>query len=164
MSTSDRRYRDEVATTRWLNEHEAHVWRTWLQVNQQLAETFAAQLKADSGLSAADYAVLVPLSEAPDGLLRARELGQRILWERDRLSHQVRRMEQRGYIVREECEEDARGLMIRLTDAGRAAIERAAPGHVATTRTYLIDLLSERELRMLGTVLDRVLANLAVEE
>jgi DNA-binding MarR family transcriptional regulator len=104
--------------------------------------------------------VLVPLSESPEGRLRARELGREILWDRSRLSHHVTRMEKRGLVVREECAEDGRGAMVRLTDAGRAAIEGAAPGHVAATRHYFFDLLSAEEVEVLTAVFDRVLTHL----
>jgi DNA-binding MarR family transcriptional regulator len=149
-----------MAKGRWLDEREAHLWRTWLRVNQELPSVLAEQTSRDGGLSGADYAVLVPLSESPDGMLRARELGREILWDRSRLSHHVRRMEKRGLVVREECVEDARGAMVRMTDAGREAITRAAPGHVAGTRRYFFDLLSHEEIDVLTAVFDRVLANL----
>jgi DNA-binding MarR family transcriptional regulator len=152
-----------MAKPRWLNEREAHLWRSWLRLNQELPSVLEQQISREGGLSGADYAVLVPLSEAADGMLRARELGREILWDRSRLSHHLRRMEKRGLVVREECAEDARGAMVRMTDTGRAAIERAAPGHVAGTRRYFFDLLSEREVELLTKMFDRVLANLERE-
>jgi DNA-binding MarR family transcriptional regulator len=153
-----------VAKTRWLDEREAHLWRTWLRVNQELPGLLADLINQESGLSAADYAVLVPLSESRDGMVRARDLGREIFWDRSRLSHQVRRMENRGLVAREECETDARGAMIRLTPAGRAAIEAAAPGHVAATREYFFDLVSDKEIDVLTKVFERVLAHLGCDE
>lgn len=149
-----------MAKPRWLDEREAHLWRSWLRLIQELPSALEDQLSQESGLSRADYAVLVPLSEAPDGMLRARELGREILWDRSRLSHHLGRMEKRGLVVREECTADARGAMVRMTEAGRAAIERAAPGHVAATRRHFFDLLSDKEVDVLTKVFDRVLANL----
>src|SRR2546428_4764 len=149
-----------MAKPRWLDEREAHLWRSWLRLNQELLSVLEEQINRDGGLSGADYAVLVPLSAAPDGMLRARELGREILWDRSRLSHQLGRMEKRGLVVREECAEDARGAMVRMTDAGRAAITRAAPGHVAATRRYFFDLLSDNEVDLLTTLFDRFLADL----
>jgi DNA-binding MarR family transcriptional regulator len=149
-----------LAKPRWLDEREAHLWRSWLRLIQELPSALEDQLSQESGLSRADYAVLVPLSEAPDGMLRARELGREILWDRSRLSHHLGRMEKRGLVVREECTADARGAMVRMTEAGRAAIERAAPGHVAATRRQFFDLLSDKEVDVLTKVFDRVLANL----
>jgi DNA-binding MarR family transcriptional regulator len=149
-----------MAQQRWLDERESHLWRTWLRLNQELPSMLEEQISRDAGLSGADYAVLVPLSESPDGMLRSRELGRQILWDRSRLSHHVGRMEKRGLVTREECAEDGRGAMVRLTEAGRAAIERAAPGHVDATRRYFFDLLADDEIDVLATVFERVLAHL----
>ena len=153
-----------MPATRWLDEREAHLWRTWLRVNQELPSLLAELINQESGLSAADYAVLVPLSESPDGRVRSRDLGREILWDRSRLSHHVGRMEKRGLVVREECETDARGAMVRITDAGRTAIEGAAPGHAEATRRYFFDLLSSKEIDVLTAVFDRVLAALDCNE
>ena len=97
-------------------------------LNQELASVLEDQINQVGGLSASDYAVLVPLSESPNGMRRARDLGREILWDRSRLSHHVSRMEKRGLGVREEYADDALGAMVRMTEAGRAAIEGAAPG------------------------------------
>jgi DNA-binding MarR family transcriptional regulator len=153
-----------MAKTRWLNKREAQLWRSWLRLNQELPGRLAELLNQDSGLSAADYAVLVPLSESPDGMVRARDLGREIFWDRSRLSHHVGRMEKRGLVTREECEADARGAMIRLTRAGRAAIEAAAPGHVAATREHFFDLVSDEEIDVLTKVFERVLDQLGGDE
>ena len=150
-----------MARPRWLDERQARVWQAYLNLNQQLYAMLEDQLLRDAALSGAEYAVLVPLSAAPDGLLRARELGKQILWDRSRLSHQVRRMEKRGLVAREECSEDGRGSMVRLTSSGRAAIEGSAPQHAETVRRYFFDLLSTDELETLAAVLDRLLENLS---
>ena len=149
---------------RWLDERQQHVWQAYLHVNQQLYALLEQELVRDSGLSAADYMVLHPLSQAPDGLLRARELGAEIGWDRSRLSHHISRMEKRGLVTREECLEDGRGLMVRLTKAGRKAIERAAPQHVENVQRYVFDLLSKAELETLARVFDRVLENVTREK
>ncbi len=150
-----------MPTPRWLDERQAHVWRAYLDLNRELTGALEDQLLRDAGLSGADYTILVPLSEAPTGLLRARELCTEIGWDRSRLSHQVSRMEKRGLVARQECLEDGRGSMVQLTGAGRAAIEGAAPDHAETTRRYFFDLLSTDELETLADVIDRLLDNLA---
>jgi DNA-binding MarR family transcriptional regulator len=148
---------------RWLDEREARVWQAYLAVDRELHSALERQLVRDSGLSNADYALLVPLSEAEDGVVRSRELGALVGWERSRLSHQVGRMEKRGLVTREECVEDARGSMVRLTPAGRAAIESAAPGHVETVRRYVFDDLSAEEAEVLDRVFHRVLDRIAAD-
>ncbi len=108
-------------------------------------------------MSAADYAVLVPLSEAPNAQLRTKDLGIALGWDRSRTSHQVTRMVKRGLVTREICENDARGSVVSLTPAGRTAIEKAAPNHVALVRKLFFDPLSNDELDALSVVLDQML-------
>jgi DNA-binding MarR family transcriptional regulator len=153
-----------VAKPRWLDDRQQHVWQAYLHLNQYLYATLENQLMHDAGLSGSDYKVLHPLSEAPGGLLRARELGTEICWDRSRLSHHISRMEKRGLVAREECEEDGRGLMVRLTDAGRKAIQGAAPQHVEYVQRYVFDLVSKEELETLATVFDRLLENLTLDK
>src|SRR5207247_8242450 len=148
-----------MAKPRWLDERQHGVWQGYLQWNQDLVAALEQQLTRDSGLSGADYRVLHPLSQAPGGLLRARDLGTEIGWDRSRLSHHLTRMEKRGLITREECAEDARGLMVRLTKAGRRAIEEAAPGHAEAVRRYFFDQLSNDEIETMAAGFDRVLDN-----
>ena len=149
-----------MAQPRWLDDHQQHVWQAYLHLNQHLYAFLEQQLAGDA-LSGADYKVLHQLSEAPGGVLRARELGIEIGWDRSRLSHHLARMEKRGLIAREECVEDGRGLMARVTDAGRRAIETAAPAHAENVQRYFFDLLSDDELDTLAAVFDRLLDNLA---
>jgi DNA-binding MarR family transcriptional regulator len=149
-----------MAKPRWLDERQQRMWQGYLQVNQDLFALLEHELARESGLSGADYKVLHPLSVAPGGLLRARELGSEIGWDRSRLSHHISRMEKRGLVVREECAEDARGLMVRLTRAGRRAIEEAAPAHAAAVQRYFLDQLSEAEIDTMTVAFDRVIDNL----
>ncbi len=131
------------------------MWRGYVAMRRAIEQAIERQL-AGHGLSNADYELLVPLSEAPDHVLRARDLGRIAGWDRSRLAHQVRRMEQRGLVRRYSCPTDARGTMIELTPSGRAAIEKAAPGHVEAVRRVFVDLLEEEELAAITAVAHRV--------
>ena len=153
-----------MAEPHWLDEREAHLWQAYRDLQRELRNALDRQLVRDAGLTAADYALLVPLSEAPNGLIRARDLGRLVGWDRSRISHQLRRMEQRGLVAREDCPEDARGSMVRLTPAGRCAIEAAAPNHVTTVRRFFIDQLSDDEIDTLAALFDRLLAGLTDHE
>jgi DNA-binding MarR family transcriptional regulator len=144
----------------WLDEREAHAWRAFLDLRRRIEAVINQQLTRDAGLSSVDYELLVPLSESPDGVLRARDLGRMVGWERSRLSHQITRMEKRGLVVREDCAVDARGSMVRLTDAGRAAIESAAPEHVQTVRRHFFDPLTTDEIDTLCAIYDRLIASM----
>ena len=85
-------------------------------------------------------------------------------WEKSRLSHQLRRMEKDGLISREPNPDDARSTMVCLLPAGRAAIEKAAPGHVEDVRRNFIDLFTAAELDTLATLNERILHHLATDD
>jgi DNA-binding MarR family transcriptional regulator len=153
-----------MAEVRWLDAREAQLWQSYRDSYRELIAALEARMTVNGGLSVADYALLHPLSSAEDGLLRTRDLGKSVGWERSRLSHQVSRMEKRGLVVREECPSDARGSMVRITPAGREAIESAAPDHVDAVRTYLLDKLSREEQDLLAGLLDRVLSGLPTRD
>ena len=146
--------------TRWLDEHEQRVWRSFLHAHQRLEAHLARQLQATADLSLADFAVLVPLSEAPEGRLRAYALGQVLQWEKSRLSHHLTRMERRGLVSREDCGSDRRGAYVVLAPAGRAAVEAAAPPHVEAVRAAVFDRLTPQQVAQLGQVCDAVVAGL----
>lgn len=143
--------------TRWLDDREAHAWRGLQVMHAQLAARLARQLADDSDLSYQDYVVLVALTDRPDGRMRMFELGDVLAWEKSRLSHHVSRMAARGLVTRERCPHDSRGTYVVLTPAGRAAIEAAAPGHVAAVRHYVIDRLTPDQLDALAAIADTVL-------
>ncbi len=140
--------------------HRAQVWRSFLTVQSRLTASLGRQLLADSGLSLADFEVLVVLSDAPTGRCRAYELGRDLQWEKSRLSHHLTRMERRGLLAREGCGTDRRGAYVRLTSDGRRAIEAAAPGHVENVRRSVFDVLTPAQVDSLGEVCAAVLSRL----
>src|SRR5579875_2269814 len=110
-------------------------------MNSRLAARLNREMQDESGLSIADFSVLVQLSEHVDGRMRVLELARALRWEKSRLSHQLTRMQQRGLIDRSYCSEDRRGAFVVLTDRGRAVVDAAAPQHVESVRRYLFDEL-----------------------
>jgi len=144
----------------WLDPREARAWRGWLAVSELLRAQIARDLWRDSGLSDADFGVLVFLSEHPERRVRMSDLAAALRWSKSRLSHQVGRMERRGLIGREECPSDARGSFAVLTAAGLVELERAAPSHVSSVRRNFIDLLSEDRLTMLSEINDMMIDHL----
>ena len=148
-------------TGRWLSDAEQRVWRDLLRLQRDLPALLTRQLQEESGLSGSDYAVLVALSETAGQRLRPAQIGAQIFWEQSRVSHHLTRMERRGLICRESCATDARGAWIVLTDAGRTAIEAAAPGHAAAVRDLVFDRLTEEETRVLGAAFGKILHAIA---
>lgn len=143
--------------TEWLDVDQQRAWRGFVHVWQRLSSGFVEGF-TEAGLSEPDFVLLVPLSEAPDGQLRARDLAREVSWDKSRLSKHVARMERRGLVLRQDCAADGRGLIITLTGKGRELIEHAAPIHVAIVRKLFIDKLSAADLRALDRICAKVLA------
>jgi DNA-binding MarR family transcriptional regulator len=147
-----------VGEARWLDETEARAWRGFLRMHQLLRAELEGELTRSCGLSLADYEVLVSLSEAEGRRLRMSALADRLQWSRSRLSHQLARMQERGLVCRQDCPTDARGAFALLTPGGLAAIEEAAPGHLAGVRRHLFDRLSPEQVVALAEISEAVLA------
>lgn len=147
----------------WLSADAQHLWRRWLRLNALLPAVLHRELQADAELSLPDFEVLVQLTDTPEGRVRVTDLARELNWERSRLSHHITRMESRGLVERTDCREDGRVAWVVLTKKGRAAIERAAPGHASTVRRLIFDDLTSQELKVMNGVIDKVLGKLTDE-
>lgn len=156
---------DAAVATSWLDAREQGAWRAYLDMHARLTARLNREMQEASGLSIADFSVLVQLSEHVDARMRVLELARALRWEKSRLSHQLTRMQQRGLIERSHCSEDRRGAFIVLTEQGRDAVEAAAPRHVESVRRYFFDALTPDQVDALGAtahaVIDRLDAGCA---
>jgi DNA-binding MarR family transcriptional regulator len=150
-----------MARTRWLEPAQQRAWRGYRRMRTLLDLQLARDLARDSGLSEPDYDVLSTLTEKPEPRWRASELAAQLLWSTSRTAHHVGRMERRGLVAREPCDDDGRGAVITLTDAGWAVLRDAAPDHVASVRRHFIDLLTEQEIEVLAGISAKVIDHLA---
>jgi DNA-binding MarR family transcriptional regulator len=141
-----------------LNEREMSAWRTFYEMQEVLRGRLEQQLQADSGLSNADYTVLVALSEATDGRLRAVELGRRLGWEKSRLHHQLTRMCRRGLAQRHSG--DGRAIHVAITAAGRAALSAAVPRHTQQVRRLVLDRLTPQQIDQIADISRTILDGL----
>ena len=149
---------------RWLSAPEQSAWRAWLDASRLLNAELNRDLLEGSGLTIADYEILVQLSESPERRMRMSELAERTLASRSRLSHQVDRMEKAGFVTREACKQDARGFWAVLTEAGFEKIVAAAPAHVESVRRHLVDLFSEQDFLSLGKMCSAIVRPLEPEK
>ena len=145
---------------RWLDESEMRAWLRLVAVLELLPGTLDAQLRRDAAMTHFDYMVVSQLSEAPGRTLRMTALAQRTNATLPRLSHVVRRLEERGLVERTPCPEDRRATDARLTDAGLAAVVAAAPGHVRAVREHVIDALEPEQVGQLAGIAEALLRRL----
>jgi DNA-binding MarR family transcriptional regulator len=153
-----------MATARWLDAQEQGAWRAYLESTKVLFELLDRQLQRDAGMPHAYWEILVRLGETPDRTIRMSDLAELTLSSRSRLSHAIARLEERGWITREDCETDRRGQMAVLTEAGAAALRDAAPGHVEAVRRLLVDRLGPDDFAELGRISKRILHDIEAVE
>src|SRR5690349_23884598 len=146
--------------TQWLDETEREAWLRLIAVVELLPGVLDSQLRSASDMTHFEYLVLAMLSEAPDRTLRMTGLAQRTNATLPRLSHVVRRLEDRRLVERFPCPEDGRATNARLTDAGWDAVVAAAPGHVDTVRRHVIDALDPEQIQQLRRITDALLTRL----
>jgi len=147
-------------TPRWLTAEEQRHWRAFRDGTARLLDVLGRELEEESGLSLAEYEVLVRLSEAPERTMRMSELATGLAHSRSRLTHTVSRMENAGLVARVACRSDARGVNCVMTEAGWQRIVAAAPGHVRGVREHLVDALTPEQFRALGEAMEVVRAAL----
>ena len=143
----------------WLTDEQQRVWRGYLAMAGLLQVAMNRQLQRDCGISLSDYDVLVELSD--HGPRRMFELGEVLGWEQSRVSHQLRRMRERGLLARRGSDDDKRGATVELTHRGRSVLRTAAPGHAELVRDVVFDGMSTGQLRALRALTDRVVDRLS---
>ena len=140
---------------RWLSDSEQVSWRAYLRANRELDVALDRDLQA-AGISLSEYELLSMLSEAPSGQLRMSALAALIVQSRSRVTHTAARLERRGWVRRSPAPDDGRGVLLRLTDDGRAAIVGFAELHVASVRRHLVDILTPGQFAALGEAMQAI--------
>jgi DNA-binding MarR family transcriptional regulator len=146
--------------TRWLDEDELATWVRLAAMVELLPGVLDSQLRRDADLMHFEYLVLAMLSEAPQRTLRMTALAAQTNATLPRLSHVVRRLEDRGLVERFPCPTDARATNARLTRRGWQKVRETAPGHVANVREHVIDALTPDQVAQLRTITDAILERL----
>lgn len=150
-------------STRWLSDEELASWVRLAALVELLPGVLDSQLRRDADLSHYEYFVLAMLSEAPKRTLRMTALAAHTNATLPRLSHVVKRLEDRGFVERFPCPEDGRATNARLTKAGWAKVVASAPGHVDTVREHVIDALTSQQVEQLRAIADAILERIDPE-
>ena len=132
------------------------VWRAFSGTGRAIDRALEQRLQHDAGISTADFDVLRSLAEAEGHRLRAGALAESIDWEKSRISHQVRRMADRGLVERADCPTDARGTWVVLSERGADAFAAASCGYIEVLQRAFFDRLDSDQKQALASMADRV--------
>jgi DNA-binding MarR family transcriptional regulator len=154
----------EEPPVKWLTTAELDSWISLVRMMTWLPWSIDQQLQRDSNLGVVEYQVLAMLSGSPERRMRMSSLAEVTNASLSRLSHLVKRLEDRGLVRRQPDPADGRFTNAILTDHGFQALAAAAPGHVAHVRSLVIDILSPEQLRRLGQVAERIMSRIDTSE
>jgi DNA-binding MarR family transcriptional regulator len=141
---------------RKLSDDELRLFHEFHLMRRGFDRTLDQQLQRDAGISISELEVLMALIRSPGRRLRVRDLVAATGWEKSRVSHQVTRMEARGFVERQDCAEDRRASWIHLTGDGRRVVVRVLPEHTATIRRILYDALTPEQQEELLAISTRM--------
>jgi DNA-binding MarR family transcriptional regulator len=135
---------------------EEAVMRNLGRVMAVLPRALDADLQREQRMSLSEYTVLRILSEAPGRQMRMSELATACDMSLSGMTRLVARHESLGYLRREPCATDARGLNAVLTDAGLTRLQEAWPTHLVSVRRHIFDHLGTLDLGRLADTLAKM--------
>ena len=139
-----------------LSDAEMTAWRSFLRANDRVMRALDAALRADHGLTLAEYDVLIQLSMAPGRRMRMRDLARATVFSPSGLTRLCERMERSGLLGREAAGDDARGTDAVLTSDGARRLREARATHLEDVRAQFAGHIAPGELETFTTVLRRI--------
>jgi DNA-binding MarR family transcriptional regulator len=119
------------------------------------------QLRTSADLTYVQFKVLARLGlDSPTGSLRMTELADEVVYSRSGLTYQAGQMENAGLVERHPSPDDDRGVTLSITDAGRARLAKALPGHIEELQQLLFEPLSGPDVIALAALLEPVLEHM----
>lgn len=103
-----------------------------------------------------EHHILATLNEGPLEGIRPTDLAERAALTKSGLTRAIDRLEAQHLIERRPCPTDARGQLIVLSAKGRQVLRRSAPEHFSSIARNFADHLTDREVEVLTTALERI--------
>lgn len=144
----------------WLTDDEQQFWQTMVATFRDVERNIERELRSRTGLTFADFTVLIALHEVDDGILHVSEICDRLKWNFPRAELHTKRLEKRGLISTETSDDadSSHDYQIVLTGVGRHVFAEASPGYVDTVRTEVINQLSDDDRADMMRCFEAVLA------
>jgi len=146
--------------TKWLTAREMTAWRTYIETFSDLIGAVERDL-GEHDLTLGDYQVFVYLSEAPGRSMRMCDLADLLQLSPSGLTRRLDGLVKAGFVTREPSTDDRRVMLASLTPNGLAALEAAAPDHVASVRRHVFDHLDSDQVDALGSIFQSIKNGLA---
>ena len=141
-----------------LNDEQLRAYFALMDSAALLRHRVEQQLRSAADLTYVQFKVLARLGlDSPTGSLRMTELADEVVYSRSGLTYQAGQMESVGLVERKPSLDDDRGVVVSITEAGRARLAEALPGHVEVLRELLFEPLTGEDVASLTALLEPVL-------
>jgi DNA-binding MarR family transcriptional regulator len=112
-------------------------WRSLLTSYNEVAGDLERALHEGHDLTMGEFETLDRLVETSGDECRMQELSSDMYLSQSALSRTVARLEKNGLVCRSMCEEDRRGVFVKLTEVGRERHAAARKTHLAIIGEHL---------------------------
>ena len=139
-----------------MKELDSKAWRAFHKIGTSLLPHLSRQITNHSGISSAEYVVLVSLSELQTDSVSLNRLAIGLGWEISRMSHQISRMEASGLVTKSRSAEDSRSFNVSITARGRKLAESAIPLQSKEINHCFSNVLTKQQMETLIEISDAI--------
>lgn len=132
-----------------MRELDSRAWRAFHKIGTSLLPHLGRQITNHSGISSAEYVVLVSLSELTVPSVNLKRLAQGLGWEISRMSHQISRMEATGLVKKSRNLDDSRSFNVSITAKGRKIAASAIPLQSKEINHCFSNVLTQAQMKTL---------------
>jgi DNA-binding MarR family transcriptional regulator len=133
-------------------------WGALLEAHATLMRQLQTDLVNKTGLDLNDFDVISQLAQA-GGRLRMTDLAARAFSSRSGLTRRIDRLLEEGLVGRTAANDDARSVVVTLTEAGVARASETVPVHLRAVAELFMAKLDDQELAVLESALKKVILN-----
>ncbi len=131
-------------------------WRSFLRAHARVTHRLDEELRAEHGLSLAEYEALLHIAQSAGRRLRMSQLADRVVLSRSGVTRLIDRLVADGFVERGTCLEDARGAEAILTSSGLQRLRSASQTHLRGIEQYFLSAVTPDDLDVIGRALDGV--------
>jgi len=139
-----------------IDEAGLRAWRSMLLAYNAAMRAIDAEFDRAGNIPLTWYDVLLELNAAPDRRLRMRELADRVVLSRTRVSRLVDEMSRTDLVTKTQDDADRRSVWASITDAGVQELRRTAPRYMCSIEAFFTTHLTEEEKKTVSEALERV--------
>ena len=125
-----------------------------------VADENAARILKVFNLTDAEFQLLAAIRTSPF-TPSPRDLLDQLMVTSGGLTNRIDRLERAGFVERLANPQDRRGILLSLTDRGRALVDRVTSKYLANQHTILDQALDAKERKLLASLLRRLLESLS---